>query len=175
MTKQFSSASLKKIQGNKITGAIGSTPSIDRDGDIVDPLGIDVRNFKNNPQLLWGHDASRFPIGKVTDVRISERGLEFDAVFASDIDPFAKQAFNMVKGGFLSSFSIGFMIKERDSERITQSELLEISLVNIPANSDARVSRQYKSFNAYVANNRGPTKLSKHQKKIKLLNTLLKK
>jgi len=134
------------VEGNSLRGALGSTPDVDRDGDIIDPLGINTANFEKNPQLLWSHDARELPIGKVTKVKKTAEGLEFDAEFAVKENPFAKKVRDLFEGGFLNAFSIGFIPKDRENETITQSELVEISVVNIPANASALLSREYKAF-----------------------------
>jgi len=170
MNTKYQSAYKKSIDGNKLTGGLGSTPDVDRDGDIVSPMGIKLMNFLKNPQLLWSHDIHGLPIGKVTDVRVSEKGLEFDAEFAVDENPFAKKVRDLMKGGFLNSFSIGFIPRERENETITESELIEISVVNVPANPQALLSREYKSFQKEISKKQ----LSRTQKKIKILNSLYK-
>ena len=36
--------------------AVASTNSVDRHGEIVDNNGWDLKSFKKNPVILWGHD-----------------------------------------------------------------------------------------------------------------------
>ena len=146
MNKKIRSAYVKNVADNKITAAVATTSSVDRDGDVVDPMGVDLKNFLKNPVLLWGHDAYSLPIGKVTNVNVSSGDITFDAEFASKENDFAKKVFDLMKGGFLNAFSIGFIPHERENEVITRSELLEISVVNVPANPEALMSREYKSF-----------------------------
>lgn len=145
MQKKILGARVKSAKDNTIIG-IASTPTPDRDGDVVDPMGVDTENFQKNPVLLWGHDAHSLPIGKVTNITKSLQGIEFEAEFAVKQNPLAKQVWELMRDGFLNSFSIGFMPKERENEVIKQSELFEISVVNIPANPEALMSRAYKSF-----------------------------
>lgn len=148
MAKKITKTAYQKgfVEGNALRGALGSTPDVDRDGDIIDPLGINIANFEKNPQLLWSHDAHELPIGKVTKVKKTAAGLEFDAEFAVKENPFAKRVRDLFKGGFLNAFSIGFIPKDRENETITKAELVEISAVNIPANANALLSREYKMF-----------------------------
>lgn len=145
MDKQYQAAYQKAVEGNKLVGALATNNAMDRDGDIIDPKGIDLENFTKNPVLLWSHEHGGLPIGKVTDIRRSDDGIEFDAEF-SESNPFAQTVLGLFKEGILNAFSIGFIPKERKNETITSAELVEISAVNIPSNPMALLSRSYKSF-----------------------------
>lgn len=122
---------------------VGTKEVIDRDGDIVIIDGMDFKNFNNNPVVLWGHDAHSTPIGKVVGVTkdIKEKSLIFDIQFASTAK--GQEVETLVKEGMLNATSIGFMIKDweyddtLDAYKFTETELLEISIVNIPANQEA--------------------------------------
>lgn len=149
--KKFAKGFVKSIKENGIiTGAVASTGSLDRDEEILEPTGWNLDNFRKSPRLLWSHDPHLLPIGKVTDIKINEKGLIFDAEFAEKENPFAHQVANLVKNGFINSFSVGFKPLERDGNIFKKMELLEISLVNVPANPEARLSREYKSFNRMI-------------------------
>lgn len=145
-SKQFLTGKVKSVQKGKISGAVASTGSPDRDGDVVNPQGWELENFKTNPILLWSHDAMSLPIGKVTNIMPMGNELIFDAVFAMR-NPFAKMVSDLMEGGFLNTFSVSFIPQDIDQDgQINKAELLEVSVVNVPANAEARVSRQYKSF-----------------------------
>ena len=51
---------------------------IDRSDEAVSPLGVDTKNFKLNPILLFNHDFSQ-PIGKIIDIIVSEEGIKITA------------------------------------------------------------------------------------------------
>lgn len=148
--KLFAKGFVKKVKDNGvIVGAVASTGSTDRDGEILDPKGWDLKAFKKSPRLLWAHQAHALPIGKVTDIGIDKKErLVFDAELAEKEDDFAKKVANLIRGGFINSFSVGFRSTNFDRETNTfkKMELLEISLVNVPANAEARLSHEYKSF-----------------------------
>jgi HK97 family phage prohead protease len=125
---------------NEIMG-IASTDSKDRHGEVIQQEGWDLKEFKKNPVILASHDSQSFPIGKATNIKVSNGKLIFTAVF-SEATQMAREAYQLVKEGILNCFSVGFIPKardEKDESIITNAELLEISLVAIPANSEAVV------------------------------------
>lgn len=124
-----------------------STEAVDRDRDIVASKGWDLEHFKENPVVLWAHDHRNPPIAFSPDIGIKSRKLQATARFAdAETHPFADTIFRLVKGGFLRATSIGFLPKEWtfDEERrgvnFLKNELLEFSVVNVPANPEALIA-----------------------------------
>lgn len=125
---------------------IASTATPDRMGDIIEQSGWQLDNYKLNPMILWQHRSSE-PIGRARDIQITDRGLEVKIEFMpEEVNPFAARIERMVKGGFLNAVSVGFEpieYEERDvdtwSYRFIKQELLEISVVTVPANAEALV------------------------------------
>jgi HK97 family phage major capsid protein/HK97 family phage prohead protease len=123
-----------------------SDATVDRYGDIVEPGGWDLRAFKKNPIALFGH-SSGFPIGKWADVRVDGGKLKGRLEFASEgtsdrIDELRR----LVEQGILRAVSVGFRpieavpINDKEpwgAQRYTKQELLETSLVSVPANPAA--------------------------------------
>jgi len=146
--KQYAKGFVEEIKENGIiTGAVASTGSTDRDGEILSPDGWELDNFRKAPRLLWAHEAHQLPIGKVLEIHVDKKGrLIFDAEFAEKENDFAAKVAKLVRGGFLNTFSVGFRPLEREDNVFKKMELLEISLVNVPANAEARLSNEYKSF-----------------------------
>jgi HK97 family phage prohead protease len=152
MEKQFLKGLVDKESINEKDGtisvAVATDSSIDRDGDIIETAGIDTSNFERNPVLLYAHDYRSDPIGKVVSL-VKETGrMLFQPQFAVNENPRAKMFFDLVKGGYLNAFSIGFIPKRWEDRKsadgsitrvFTESELLEISLVPVPANANALV------------------------------------
>ena len=129
---------------------IGSTGDVDRDKDVIDIKGMDTKNYKNNPVILWSHDSSLPPIGKAESVVKSKDGLKFKIKFAEpEINAQADTIFKLFKGGYLSAFSVGFAPdwdtasynEKRGGFDFPKSELLELSAVNVPANQNALIQR----------------------------------
>jgi HK97 family phage prohead protease len=131
---------LLEVKEGEILG-IASSDGVDRDGDIIKQDGWDLRNYKKNPVLMLMHNYQEFPIGKATDLKVEDGKLFFKAIFSNSTQK-AKEAYALVKEGILNCFSVGFIPREHDenhSNIITKAELLEISLVPVPANPEAVV------------------------------------
>jgi len=71
----------------------------------------------------------------VVDIAVTKLGLEADFVFAGHQK--AQDVKKLVDDGVLNAVSVGFIPKERNGNIITRAELLEISIVPVPANQEA--------------------------------------
>lgn len=131
-----------------------SDGSIDRHGDTVSPDGWQLDSYTSNPVLLWGHDGdTRPPIGKVLNIRVQDSKLQGDLKFAST--PFAQEIKGLVDEGMLGAVSVGFRpLEGEESDRkgnnpwfapmdFTKQELLELSIVSVPANPNAKIGASY--------------------------------
>jgi len=124
---------------------LASTPEPDRMGDVVEPLGI---TFKNPLPLLLHHDTRR-PVGTVTFKAPTAAGLEFEATLPTIAEPGAlrdriDEAWQSIKAGLLAGVSVGFRAIEHAKHstgglRFLKTEILELSLVAIPANAAATI------------------------------------
>ena len=123
-----------------------TTGSADRDRDRVSPAGAILDNYLKNPVVMWGHSYSNPAdvIGRATGLEISGEGIIADFELrpaANDFDPQ-----NVVRllwdGGWVRTASIGFQPIDAQPNDLggldySKWELLEFSLVPIPANQDA--------------------------------------
>lgn len=128
-----------------LISGIASTPTADRMGDVVDPLGA---KFKTPMPLLWQHEHGK-PVGNVTFAKPSKEGIPFAAELpkikeAGALKDRVDEAIHSLKYKLVSAVSIGFRpIKDAyeymDGGGIYFKEWdwLELSLVTIPANSEA--------------------------------------
>lgn len=128
---------------------IASKEIKDRQSEIVKIAGINLKNFRLNPVILFAHNYSDLPIGKATKITKDGDELKVRIQFAEpETYAFADTCFKLVSGGFLSALSIGFqpdykqvVYDEKNNTRIFNStELLEISLVSVPAQQAALIS-----------------------------------
>lgn len=157
--------------------AVASTAMLDRQGDVVEQEGWDLKNFKKNPVLLWAHDTTEPAIGTAKNIKVEGEGkkmsLTFEPVF-HDVTEKARAIAKLFADGILNSFSVGFMPIEKDGNNISKSELYEISAVNVPANPEARMSA-YKSLAGFSNDTitdlgLGSAALAKMQEQIDKLN-----
>lgn len=120
-----------------------STQSVDRDGDILDIDGWDLENFKKNPIALWQHDHKN-PVGVWENIRFEADRLVADLKLGST--RLAEMTRQLIQDGILKAVSVGFKALEgepRNEDRpwsgyhFTKQELLEASLVSVPANQEA--------------------------------------
>ncbi len=136
------------------TIAIISTSAVDRDGDIIDPLGVDTTHFENNPVILWAHDHKQPAIGRATWIKSTKDDIRAKIRWAKTAA--AQEIKGLYDDGILSAFSIGFIPQEwedrEESEhgkRFTRSEMLEFSGCNVPSNPEALMARAVsKDFSA---------------------------
>jgi HK97 family phage major capsid protein/HK97 family phage prohead protease len=146
MNRAYSVLTVKAVSDDQriITG-VATTPAPDRVGDIVEPLGV---KFKNPMPLLHQH-RSEMPVGWVKFDKPSKDGIEFEARLphiteAGPLKDRVDTAWQEVKSGLVRGVSIGFKPIETSfmddgGMRFIESEVLELSLVTIPANAEATI------------------------------------
>ena len=135
---------------------------LSRDGVSVDIDGMDFSNYRKNPVVLFAHDysgrteSSGLPIGRTVSLdRTHDGRIRADFEFLSG-DPFADRVRNAWNRGFLRAASIGWKaLKARPSERgrglrIVKSELIEWSIVAVPADPDALRSAYTRVMKALI-------------------------
>jgi HK97 family phage prohead protease len=147
MNRAYSVLSVKSIDEDKrVIRGIATTPSVDRVGDIIDPLGV---KFNNPLAFLWQHQHDK-PIGECKFSKPTKDGIEFEAKIASLDEPGTlkdrlDEAWQSIKAGLVRAVSIGFRpieysFMETGGIRYSETEVYELSAVTIPANSDALIT-----------------------------------
>lgn len=137
LTKLFKSKASSIDESKYQATFVISDESVDRQGEIVKQDGWDFENFKQNPVILFGHDSYDLPIGKAVDIYTEGTKTFATIEFAAEIYDKAMIIWNMVKTGILRTVSVGFINQEYDNNELTKNELLEISIVPVPANPNA--------------------------------------
>ena len=117
-----------------------SDNSVNSHGFIVKTEGIDTTRFCKNPIMLYNHDRNGGIIGRWEKLRVVDGKLLADAVF-DEKDGLGAMINDKVKRGFINSVSIGMNPLEETIENgvrtVIKSELVEVSIVDIPANPNA--------------------------------------
>ena len=136
-----------------------STTSVDRDGDVLLPSGLMADEYRRNPVVLMQHDPDRV-LGRATNLRTTSNAVIAQVQFAERPDSLPTNlewppdtVLSLMQQGVLNGFSVGFSIPPggrreataKDAERfgdnvrsvVTRWNLLEFSVVSIPANQDA--------------------------------------
>jgi HK97 family phage prohead protease len=134
---------ISKFVGNgkrKIRG-LANSGGLDRAGDIVEPQG---GRWTLPVPLLWQHKHDQ-PIGWVREIQARSDGLWIDAELAEGVGK-ADEAWRMIELGLVDSYSIGFRVHKWDplpegGMRFTSWSLLEISVVTVPCDPGAKISR----------------------------------
>ena len=127
---------------------IATTPTVDRVGDVVEPLGMKTRG---RAKLLMYHQ-HQFLVGNITMLKPTAKGIPFEAVIpkvkeAGIVQDRTNEAIHSLKYNLIDAVSIGFKPNAEKTEvmkngalRFKEWELLEISLVPIPANPEAVIT-----------------------------------
>ena len=159
--------SIKSVAGeSRCFDAMITTDSIDREGEVVIPAGIDVSDYKKNPVILWNHDIKK-PIGSAKSIAPQGNGWTMRGHLPprpEDHDPkldwLPDDIWGLVDAGILKGVSIGFMpVQQRAaSTKDTQifgptvktvtnkSKLIEVSITGVGMNQDALITAVHKGL-----------------------------
>jgi len=133
--------------------------SLNRYGTRILSKGVSLANFKKNPVMFYNHDRSRLPIGKWEGIKNTEGKLRATPNFDSG-DEFAKEVKRKFEEGYLNAASVGIlvtavsndpelMLPGQSNPTITKCELMEASIVDVPANANA-VKLYYKDVQGEI-------------------------
>lgn len=138
-TVLYTKAYIEEKADNEVT-AIASTAVEDRQGDVVEVDGWDLKDFKNNPVILWGHDHTQPAIGKATKTWVDGSGKSAKLMVKiafQQVTELGRAITQLVNEGFVNTLSVGFQPIEAEGNVYTKQKLLEVSVVNVPANPQA--------------------------------------
>jgi HK97 family phage prohead protease len=121
-----------------------STQNPDRDKDVIHVDGWRFENYNKNPVVLFGHNYRALPVAAGTAPTVEGDRVLCNADFSgSRVDPFAETVRQFVKAKILRASSVGFdpmkwlYNEERRGYDFVEQELLEWSIVPVPANAEA--------------------------------------
>lgn len=146
--RAYSVLEIKAVSDDERTiEGIATTPSTDRMGDIIDPMGA---KFAAELPLLWQHNHAE-PVGHVRFGKPTPQGIPFTARVAKiaeegELKALVDKAWQSVKARLVRAVSIGFRpieysLMESGGVRFLETEILELSLVTVPANSDCTITQ----------------------------------
>ncbi|MBW1777363.1 MAG: HK97 family phage prohead protease [Deltaproteobacteria bacterium] len=150
--------SIKEVDdASRTFTAVASTEDVDRDGDMIRADGWNLKEFKKNPVIPWGHNYSLPPVARAVKVWVDGKKLMVKIKFPQPETvgefSFEDKIYRMYRDGFLNSFSVGFNadrfehVERRANGRsrigtdFIKQTLWEISAVTIPANPGATIER----------------------------------
>lgn len=149
MGKEYVKATVEKAKKQDADFiAVASTAAEDRHGEVVSVDGWNIKEFQKNPVLLWAHDHTQPAVGHATRTWVEGKGkrakLMIEGVL-NDATELSRAVKQLVKDGVIKTMSVGFRALEMEGNTFTEQELLEVSFVNVPANSQAMITA-YKSL-----------------------------
>lgn len=100
-------ADLKVDEGERAIVSYITTAAVDRDMEIVLPSGGDLKHYRKNPVVLFGHNYRSLPIGKNLWIKADDKGLIAKTQYASHDE--AEKVYQYRKDGFPLAESIGFV------------------------------------------------------------------
>lgn len=137
-----------------------SSQAVDRDTDTVAIDGWDLKNYRNNPVVLFGHNYwnNEAPVvGNSLSEFVANKKLKSLMEFTPQgVVPLADTLHALYANGFMHATSVGFIANdyefvEDDPGRpwgidFLEQELLEYSLVPVPSNPEALAEARSKSI-----------------------------
>ena len=133
--------------GERQVRVVASDGSIDRMGDVLVPGGVILDEYRRNPIILAQHDPQQ-PIARCASI-----GVEGSAVVAliefppAGTSEKADEYLALLKARVLGAVSVGFLPRAWEpikggGLKFTSWELLELSVVSVPANANALVTER---------------------------------
>jgi len=134
---------VQPVQDSRRIKFVASHEKPDRDGQVIALTGLDTTNYMRNPILLVQHDWTSRAVGKVESLHIAKidgyPALVGTATFPNR--PASDDVLADIRAGLLNSVSVGLLLHEQgrpimqgqSGSTIVRSELIEISLVSVPA------------------------------------------
>jgi HK97 family phage prohead protease len=146
MERAYSLLTVKDFSDEqRVIRGIATSPRPDRVGDVVEPMGVSVA--ADIPLFLY-HDSKK-TVGRARFGKPTKDGIPFEATLpkvteAGALKDRVDEAWQMVRYGLITAVSIGFRVLNSKVEslkdgglRFLETEVMELSLVPVPAQPDA--------------------------------------
>jgi len=151
--------------------AVITSETLDRDGEVLIPQGMNAKEFEQNPVLFWNHEYDK-PVGRAVGIKRRERDIVGEFVFAKKPDGYVGEFFPevaaaLVGQGIVRAVSVGYVPEDGGTRRPTEVDrkkygasvstifsrwkLLEVSLAPLQANPEALITAVKKGLMSPVA------------------------
>lgn len=115
--------------GEAVLDFVASTATMDRYQEIIEPAGWRLEAYRRNPVFQNAHNYGDilFTLGRAVTTEVREVGgrqaLCQRIQFATEVNPVARIAFGLYRGGFLKAVSVGFIpLKWEDATEVKSEE-----------------------------------------------------
>jgi len=167
----------RKALAAEITGnakgftAVITSETLDRDGEVLIPQGMNSKEFEQNPVLFWNHEYDK-PVGRATGIKRRDRDIVGEFVFAKRPDGYGGEFFPevaaaLVGQGIVRAVSVGYVPEPGGTRRAVDADrkkygdsattifsrwkLLEVSLAPLQANPEALITAVKKGIVSPIA------------------------
>lgn len=151
--------------------AVITAETLDREGEVLIPQGMNSREFDQNPVLFWNHDYAK-PVGKCVGLKRGDRSIVGEFTFAKKPDGYVGEFFPevaaaLVGQGIVNAVSVGYVPESGGIRRATDVDrkkygddvhtifsrwkLLEVSLAPLQMNPEALITAVKKGIVSPVA------------------------
>ena len=144
-----------------------STSTVDEEGEVILPKGVQVDRFKKSPVVFWNHDYAD-PVGTAEHITINDNNITASTYFPPKPEGHEGEwrpdaVLSLIAAGLCRGVSIGFSYLEtrqptaKDLSQfkttgnelkqvVSKSRLLEYSFAPLPMNEDALVVAVQRGF-----------------------------
>lgn len=97
--------------GAPVLDFVASSATLDRYHEIIEPAGWRLDAYRKNPVFQNAHNYGDviFTLGKALVTEVRDGHLFQRIEFATEVNPMARIAYGLYKGGFLRAVSVGFV------------------------------------------------------------------
>ncbi|MBU6428427.1 MAG: hypothetical protein KGR26_05425 [Cyanobacteria bacterium REEB65] len=149
-------AKLDVSEGERAVVATLNTDEVDRYGTVIDPSGMDLKQYRSNPVVLWEHGQDvrgKVPIGRAAWVKYDKASRSIVGKTVFNDDEFSDGIFRLYQSECLRGWSVNVLPREWASPSpdeirkrpelaecfciYRETELGEYSAVAVPGNASA--------------------------------------
>jgi len=158
--------------GDRVIEGYCVTNDLDLAGDVItdDAMKGAEKDLETNSTVLYNHDLDR-PIGKVVKSKLDKKGLYIKIVISKSED--CEPIWEKVEEEIINKFSVRLRVLEKKEEFVAAVKrtvnfikkmmLLEVSLVTVPMNPEAKSIGWYIAKSLEIADNGGQVEMKENK------------